>query len=177
MYKEPMGRRRFLRASMETFMGLGIAAAVLDPLDYLFPIRVAAEELPPGAIYRATGFYERDGLGHETLVAVVLVPLNRATAPSIQDGTGLDRRDLGSGPLETFQGRVGGMHRRDLFDHGALRAVVYSARTIEGDYAEEKRYLFGRSEVNIENPRARASRGEGRGSDGGNGGNSGGGSM
>jgi hypothetical protein len=162
---------------MESVLGLGIAAAVLDSLEYLFPVRVAAEGLTPGASYRATGFYERNGLGHETLVAVVLVPLNGATTPTIQDGTSLERRDLGAGSLETFQGRVGGMGRKDLFDHGALRAVVYSVKTIEGDYAEEKRYLFGRSEVDIENPRARASRSEGRGGDGGSGGNSGGGSM
>ena len=172
-------RRRFLRASLETFVGFGIAAAVLAPLDYLFPVRAAAAELPAGTTYRATGFYERNEPGHETLVALVLVPLNGATAPAIQDSTGLDRRDLGSGPLETFQGRVGGMQRKDLVEHGKLRARIYSVKSVEGDYAEERRYLFGRAELDIENPRVRAERLQGaRGNSGGSGsGGSGGSSM
>lgn len=163
---------------MQSLAGAGIAAAVLDPLDYLFPARGAAVDLSPGTIYRATGFYERAGLERKTLVAVVLVPLNGMAPPIIEDGTGLEKRDLGSASLETFQGQIAGMQQKVLFDRGALRAVVYSVKTIEGDYAEEKRYLIGRSGLDIDNPRERAAKTEGHGNGGGgSGGGSGGGGM
>jgi hypothetical protein len=177
MNRQLLDRRQFLRGSAKSLVGLGIGAVVLDVQSCLLPTQVAATDLPRGAAYQATGFYERTAIGRETLVAVVLVPLN-GTPPIIQDGTGLERRDLGSGPLETFAGRVGGMQQKVLFDHGALRAVIYSAKTIEGDYAEEKRYLIGQSGLDIENPRERAAKTEGHGSGGGgSGGGSGGGGM
>jgi len=176
MNKPLLGRRQFLRNSMQSFAGAGIAAGVLYPLDYLFPARGAAADLSPGTIYRATGFYERAGLERKKLVALVLVPLNGTAPPIIEGGTGLEKRDLGSASLETFQGQIGGMQQKVLFEHGALRAVVYSVKTIEGDYAEEKRYLIGRIGLDIDNPRERAARTEGHGS-GGSGGESSGSGM
>ncbi|HYL81644.1 MAG TPA: hypothetical protein VEU07_12570, partial [Candidatus Acidoferrum sp.] len=161
-------------------VGLGIGAAILTlPVALLSLGPVAAMDLPPGA-YQATGFYERTAIGREALVAVVLVPPNGTMPPVIQDGTDLVKRDLGSAPMETFSARVGGMEQKVLFDHGALRAVVYSAKTIDGAYVQEKRYLVGRSELDIENPRLRVQKTEGAGGhSGGNGGGggSGGGGM
>jgi hypothetical protein len=173
MKKPLLDRRQFLGGSMRSLVGLGIGAAVLNIIVGFSPTPAAATDLPPGVTYQATGFYERTVIGRETLVAVVLVPLNGTMPPTIQDGADLEKRDLGSGPLETFAGRVGGMQQRVLSDHGMLRAVVYSAKTIEGNYAEEKRYLIGRSELDIENPRTRAQKAEGRGSGGDTGGGSG----
>ena len=169
-------RRQFLRGSLKSFVGIGIAAVVLDPIDYLFPARVTATDLPPGATYQATGFYERTAIGRETLVALVLVPMNGRMPSVIQDAKELETRDLGSAPLETFASRVGGMQQKVLFEHGALRAVVYSARTIDGDYAEERRYFIGPSELEIENPRTRAQKTEGGGGHGGDSGGGGSGS-
>lgn len=165
-------RRRFLRRSKCALATLAIVVVSLGLPGHLPPGRAAAEEPAPGTAYRATAFYERTGLGREMLVAMVLVPVNGAIPLSIQNGTGLERRELGEAPLETFQGRVGGMERKLLLDHGALLAVVYSAKTPEGDYAVQKRYLLGRSELDVENPRARAERILGRG--GNSGGDSGG---
>lgn len=169
-----LDRRQFLGGSMRSLVGLGIGVGVVNLIHGSFPTPAAATDLPPGAAYQATGFYERTVIGRESLVAVVLVPLNGMAPPRIQDGAELERRDLGSGPLETFAGRVGGMQQKVLFDHGRLWAVVYSAKTVEGEYAEEKRYLIGRSEVDIENPRMRTQKAEGGGGHGGgNGGGSG----
>ncbi|HSB80980.1 MAG TPA: hypothetical protein VLM91_19530 [Candidatus Methylomirabilis sp.] len=177
MNRQVLDRRQFLERFMQSLVGLGVGAAVLNLLGGGSPRRVDAADLPPGATYQATGFYERTAIGRETLVALVLVPLNGTAPPVIQDGPDLERRDLGSATLETFRRQVDGMQQRILFDHGALRAVVYSARTIDGEYAQEKRYLIGRSELDIENPRARVQKIEGGGGHGGGGSGSGGGSS
>ncbi|HSB68090.1 MAG TPA: hypothetical protein VLT62_01975 [Candidatus Methylomirabilis sp.] len=177
MSNQPCSRRRFLRKPKCALTTLAVVLVGLGLPVHLLSVRAAAEELAPGTAYRATAYYERTGLGREMLVAMVLVPLNGASPLSIQNGTGLDKRELGEGPLETFQGRVGGMERKLLLDHGALLAVVYSARTPEGAYAEQKQYLLGRSELDVENPRARAERTLGRGGNSGEGGGGGGSSM
>ncbi len=72
-------------------------------------------------------------------------------------------RDLGTAPMKAFQGQAVGMEQTLVFNPGKPGAVVYSLRTGDGRYVEERQYFFGGSELSIETPRTRrARRGTGR---------------
>ncbi len=160
MKVHPVGRRRFLAWAAGAVAGSGLSASILGGLPALRQVMAWAAEIPPDMRVRATGFYEKRPLGEETLVVIVFIP-DGGTALRIRKGTDLESRELGTAPMGSYEGLIGGMQWKIVLDGGRLRALVYSRTTMEGDYAEEKRHVFGGSELDIENPRIRVEKSQG----------------
>ncbi len=160
MRAHPVGRREFLACAAGAVTGFGLAAFILSGLPSLLRATAWAAEFPPDMRVRAMGFYEKKPLGEETLVVVVFIP-DGGTAPRIRKSTDLESRELGTAPMGSFEGLLSGMQWKLLLEGGKLRALVYSRTTMEGDYAEEKRHVFGGSELDIENPRIRVEKSQG----------------
>jgi hypothetical protein len=160
MHEGPVGRRQVLRWSAWTLLGLGLATSTLGGL--ASPRRVGAQATDPASdtTYRATGIYEQSAPNKETLVALVLVPVDEDPGPSIQMDRALEWRDLGTGPLQAFQRQAAGMEQIRILTHGRLEAVVYSLRTGDGSFLEKRQYWFGPSTLSFEDPHTRRARSE-----------------
>jgi hypothetical protein len=160
MHEKAVGRRQVLRWTARALLGLGLAAPKLGGLATPRRAWAQATDAAADTTYRATGIYERSGSSRETLVALVLVPVAEDPRPSIQMDSTLEFRDLGTGPLQAFQSQGAGMEQMRLLDAGRVRAIVYSLKTADGRFAQERRYLFGPSELYIEDLQARRARRE-----------------
>jgi hypothetical protein len=91
-------------------------------------------------------------------MALVLVPVDENPRSSIWVDRTLEWRDLGSGPLKAFQNQGAGMEQKCTCDAGRVRAIMYSLKTADGRFVQERRYLFGPSELYIEDLRTRRAR-------------------
>ena len=160
MHEAAVGRRQVLQWTARALWGLGLAAPALGGLATPRQLGAQTTDTASGSIYRTTGIYERSGPSKETLVALVLVPVEENPRPLIQVDSTLGWRDLGTGSLQAFQSQAAGMEQLRLLDAGRVRAIVYSLKTADGRFVHERRYLFGPSEIYIEDLQARRARSE-----------------
>ncbi len=93
-------------------------------------------------------------------MALVLVPVDEDPRPSMWVDRTLEWRDLGSGPLKAFQSQGAGLEQMRVCDAWRVRTIVYSLKTADGRFAQERRYLFGASELYFEDLRTRRAKRE-----------------
>ena len=135
---------------------------------------VWGQEFPRGTTVRALGFYDDKG-GKERLIAVLLLPAMSGGEPKLWTGPRIGMRPLGTGSPERFAGAAQGMTRKVVLEKGQMRAAVYTTSSVDGDYVNVVTYLWGGTQIVIDDPaNLKPVEGSG-GSDGGGGGDGGGG--
>jgi len=110
-----------------------------------------AQDFPQGTTVQAMGFYDTK-TASERLVAVILHPVGNGAESQLRSGPSIVRRILGTGRPEQFAKTVEGMKRKALVDKGHLLAAVYSISAGDGDYANVVSYLFGGTQIVVEDP-------------------------
>jgi hypothetical protein len=136
-----------------------------------------AQDFSQGTTVQALGFYDTKGAS-ERLVAVFLHPVGSGAESQLRSGPSIARRTLGTGRPEQFAKTVEGMKRKTVVDKGRLLAAVYFISARDGDYANVVSYLFGGTQIVVEDPanlKPIEGTGSGRGGGGGHGGGGGGG--